>query len=257
MNYPFQFIRQTIDEGIGRITLARPPLNIMNIAMMEEVNAVLDSWEGMNDLKVILFQAEGDHFSAGVEVEEHLGNKVEKMIMAFHGIFRRLHRINIPTMASVRGSCLGGGCELAAFCDMVLASNTARFGQPEIKVGVFPPIAIYLLPRIMNYRSAVDFILSGNIVPAAEALEMGLAGRVVPDSELAGITEETLEAYRRLSPAVLKMTKKAITRSRSDDFESSLRIIEDIYLKELMKTRDAEEGLRAFLEKRKPVWKNE
>jgi len=252
----YQLIKQTIDKGVGRITLARPPLNVMNIAMMKEINNVLDSWGGMNDLKVILFQAEGDHFSAGVDVEEHLGDMVDEMIEVFHGIFRRLHRITIPTMASIRGSCLGGGCELAAFCDMVLASETARFGQPEIKVGVFPPIAIYLLPRIMNYQSAIDIILSGKIIPAQEALDIGMIGKIIPDSELDKVTEETIESYRKLSPVVLKMTKKAMTKSFNDDFESSLKIIEDIYLKELMKTQDAEEGLKAFLEKRKPVWRN-
>lgn len=252
----YQLIKQAIDEGVGRITLARPPLNVMNIAMMKEINSVLETWEGSNDLKVILFQAEGDHFSAGVDVEEHLGDMVDEMIEVFDGIFRRLHRMTIPTLASVRGSCLGGGCELAAFCDMVLASDTARFGQPEIKVGVFPPIAIYLLPRIMNYQAAIDVILSGKIISAQEALEIGMIGKIIPDSELDKVTEETIESYRKLSPVVLKMTKKAMTKSFNDDFESSLKIIEDIYLKELMKTEDAEEGLRAFLEKRKPVWKN-
>ncbi len=252
----YQNLKISVDEGVGRITLARPPLNVMNIAMMKEINHVLDSWAGMNDLKTILFQAEGNHFSAGVDVEEHLGDMVDEMIEVFHGIFRRLHHLTIPTMASVRGSCLGGGCELAAFCDVVLASDTARFGQPEIKVGVFPPIAIYLLPRLMNYQAAIDIILSGKIIPAQEALEIGMIGKIIPDSELDKITEETIESFRQHSPIVLKMTKKAITKSFNDDFESSLKIIEDIYLKELMKTQDAEEGLRAFLEKRKPVWKN-
>jgi cyclohexa-1,5-dienecarbonyl-CoA hydratase len=252
----YQNIKIAVEGGVGLITLARPPLNVMNIAMMKEINDVLDSWEEINDLKVLLFQAEGDHFSAGVDVEEHLGDKVAEMIEVFDGIFRRLHRINIPAMASVRGSCLGGGCELAAFCDMVLASDTARFGQPEIKVGVFPPIAIYLLPRIMNYQAALDVIFSGKIISAQEALEIGMIGKIIPDSELDKVTEETIESYRKLSPVVLKMTKKAITKSWNDDFESSLKIIEDVYLNELMKTEDAEEGLRAFLEKRKPVWKN-
>lgn len=252
----YQNIKIAVDEGVGRITLARPPLNVMNIAMMKEINHVLDSWEGMNDLKVILFQAEGDHFSAGVDVEEHLGDKVNEMIEVFDGIFRRLYRMIIPTMASVRGSCLGGGCELAAFCDMVLASDTARFGQPEIKVGVFPPIALYLLPRIMNYQSAIDIILSGKIIPAQEALEVGLIGKIIPDAELEEVVGKTIESIRKLSPVVLKMTKKAMAKSYSQDFESSLKIIEDVYLNELMKTRDAEEGLKAFLEKRKPIWEN-
>ena len=252
----YQNIKIAVEGGVGRITLTRPPLNVMNIAMMKEINNVLDSWEGMNDLKAILFQAEGDHFSAGVDVEEHLGDMVHEMIEVFHGIFRRLHRMMLPTLASVRGSCLGGGCELAAFCDLVLASDTARFGQPEIKVGVFPPIAIYLLPRIMNYQSAIDIILSGKIIRAKEALEIGMIGKIIPDSELDKVTEETIESYRQDSPVVLKMTKKAITRSFNNDFESSLKTIEGIYLQELMKTDDAEEGLRAFLEKRKPVWKN-
>jgi cyclohexa-1,5-dienecarbonyl-CoA hydratase len=165
--------------------------------------------------------------------------------------------LGIPTVASVYSSCLGGGCELAVFCDLVIAAEGAKFGQPEIQVGVFPPIAAQIMPRIMGRKAAMDLILSGRIISADEAMAMGLVNSVVAEDALQTATSEFLKPYLKMSAEVLRKTKKAITAGLRDDLEPSLRIIEDIYLNELMKTTDAQEGLKAFLEKRKPDWKNE
>jgi cyclohexa-1,5-dienecarbonyl-CoA hydratase len=253
----YNHIETGFADGLGVITLNRPPVNILNIAMMEEINGVLESWYDEKDLKVLLFNAKGKCFSAGVDVGEHMGDLAPKMIKAFHGMFRRLAKFQIPTMASVYGSCLGGGCELAIFCDLVVASEGSKFGQPEIQVGVFPPIAAQIMPRIMGRKAAMDLILSGRIIPAQGALEMGLVNKVVKEEELESAATEFVKPYLKLSAEVLRKTKKAIHAGLMDDFEPSLRIIEDIYLDELMKTSDAQEGLKAFLEKRKPAWKNE
>jgi cyclohexa-1,5-dienecarbonyl-CoA hydratase len=152
---------------------------------------------------------------------------------------------------------LGGGCELAVFCDLVVASEGAKFGQPEIQVGVFPPIAAQIMPRIMGRKAAMDLILSGKIISAEEAKAVGLVNIVVAEDELGTATSDFVKPYLKLSAEILRRTKKAIIAGLRDDFEPSLRIIEDIYLNELMKTTDAQEGLKAFLEKRKPEWKNE
>jgi len=253
----YQHVEVEMKEGLGIITLNRPPVNILNIAMMEEMNKVLASWQYEKDMKVLLLKAKGKCFSAGVDVGEHMGDLAPKMIGVFHGIFRHLSRFEIPTVASVFGSCLGGGCELAAFCDFVIASESSKLGQPEIKVGVFPPIAAQLFPRIMGQKNAMELILSGKTISADEALAMGLVNKVVADEELETATNDYIKPYLKLSAEVLRKTKKALIAGLQDDFEPSLRIIEDIYLNELMQTADANEGLKAFLEKRKPVWKNQ
>jgi len=249
-------IEVSFEKGLGTITLNRPPVNVLNIAMMEEINNALDSWQGDKDLKVVLFNAKGKCFSAGVDVGEHMGDMASKMIEVFHGIFRRMDKLGVLTMASVYGSCLGGGCELAIFCDLVLASESAKLGQPEIQVGVFPPIAAQIMPRIIGRKAATELIFSGKIISAQEALNLGLINKVVKEEELEKETEASLKPYMKLSSEVLRLTKKAMMSGLKDDLEPSLRLIEDIYLNELMKTHDAHEGLKAFLEKRKPEWKN-
>ena len=253
----YNHIEVVFENGLGTITLNRPPVNILNIAMMEEMNGVLASWRGKKDLKMVLFDAKGKCFSAGVDVGEHMGDMAPKMIGAFHGIFRNMDQLGVPTMASVYGSCLGGGCELAIFCDLVVSSEDAKYGQPEVQVGVFPPIAAQIMPRIIGRKAAMDLILSGRIISAQEALGMGLINKVVTKDDLDAATRDFCKPYLKLSAEVLRKTKKAITVGLMDDFEPSLKLIEDIYLKELMPTTDAQEGLNAFLEKRKPVWKNE
>jgi len=245
-----------IDGGLGTITLRKPPVNVFNIEMMDEINDTLRDWIEEKDLKVVLFNAEGKCFSAGVDVGEHMGDLAPKMIESFHGMFRLMEALGAVTMASVFGSCLGGGCELAIFCDLVIADETAKFGQPEIQVGVLPPIAAQVMPRIIGRKAANDLILSGRIISAQEALEMGLINKTVAKGDLPQETESFIRPYLSLSAEVLRIAKKTIKAGLMDEFEPSLKAIEDIYLNELMKTADAQEGLQAFLDKRRPEWKN-
>jgi len=245
-----------IDGGLGTITLRKPPVNVFNIEMMDEINDTLRDWIEQKDLKVVLFNAEGKCFSAGVDVGEHMGDLAPKMIESFHGMFRLMEALGAVTVASVFGSCLGGGCELAIFCDLVIADETAKFGQPEIQVGVLPPIAAQVMPRIIGRKAANDLILSGRIISAQEALEMGLINKTVAKGDLPQETESFIRPYLSLSAEVLRIAKKTIKAGLMDEFEPSLKAIEDIYLNELMKTADAQEGLQAFLDKRRPEWKN-
>jgi len=253
----YEHIEVEFKDGLGKITLNRPPVNVLNIAMMNEINEVLKSWQGQKDLKIVLFDAKGKCFSAGVDVGEHMGDLAPKMIGAFHGMFRLMDKLGVPTVASVYSSCLGGGCELAIFCDLVIAEDRAKFGQPEIQVGVFPPIAAQIMPRIIGRKHAMDLILSGRIISAEEARAMGLVNKVVSKEELESATAEFIKPYLGLSAEVIRKTKKAIMVGLMDDLEPSLQAIEKIYLGELMPSKDAQEGLHAFLEKRKPVWTNE
>ncbi len=252
----YKNISTQIDNGLGTITLNRPPVNILNIEMMNEINDTLKDWIEDKDLRVVLFNANGKCFSAGVDVAEHMGDLVPKMIESFHGMFRLMDKLGAVTVSSVYGSCLGGGCELAIFCDLVIADDTAKFGQPEIQVGVLPPIAAQIMPRIIGRKAAMDLILSGRIISAQEAMGMGLINKVVAKGDLPKETQEFIKPYLSLSAEVLRITKKTIKAGLIDDLEPSLKIIEDIYLNELMKTADAHEGLKAFLEKRPPEWKN-
>jgi len=249
-------INARIEGGLGTITLKRPPVNVLNIEMMDEINDTLKDWVENRGLKVVLFDADGKCFSAGVDVGEHTGDLAPKMIESFHGMFRLMDRLGAVMVSSVYGSCLGGGCELAIFCDLVIADETAKFGQPEIQVGVLPPIAAQIMPRIIGRKAAMDLILSGRIISAQEAHSMGLINKVVAKGELPRETQDFLRPYLSLSAEVLRITKKTVKAGLMDDLEPSLRAIEDIYLNELMKTADAHEGLKAFLEKRSPEWKN-
>ncbi len=254
----FQDIRFQIEDRVARITFARPPLNVLNIAMMHEVLAALNECGHQRDVAAILFDAAADTraFSAGVAVEEHVPKTVFQMLDTFHSIFRALQQFGKPTIAVVDGPALGGGCEIVCACDIVIASEEARFGQPEIKLGVFPPVATILLPRIVGERKARELILTGELIDATEALRLGLVNYVVPRTDLRTTTDTVLAKLRDLSASALSMTRTALDLATHRGFESALTNVENLYLHELMKTEDAEEGVRAFMEKRKPEWKN-
>jgi cyclohexa-1,5-dienecarbonyl-CoA hydratase len=254
----FEHIRFEVSDGVARLTLNKPPLNVLDIAMMREINAAL---EGLGDdptVKVLVFQAaEGSRaFSAGVDVAEHTADMVEEMIEVFHRIFRLLDGLEVPTVAAVGGAALGGGCELALFCDMVIASEKASFGQPEIQVGVFPPVAAVALPGIVGPKKALEMMLTGDRIRAAEAERLGLVNKVVPPEELRAAADEFVGKLAKLSGAVLRLTKRAVRIGSVGSFDDGLAAVEELYLGPLMSTEDAQEGLAAFMEKRAPVWKD-
>lgn len=256
MTTDYQHIKFRIDERVARITFARPPLNVFNIAMMREMGAALNECLAQRDLAAIVFDATPGSraFSAGVAVEEHVPETVFQMLDSFHSVFRLLAQISRPVIALVDGPALGGGCELVAACDIVIASERARFGQPEIKLGVFPPVAAILLPRIIGEKRARELIMLGDMIDAAEALRLGLVNYVVPAAELEPRLRNVLAKLRDLSAAALAMTRRALDLGAQNNFQTVLTEIEDLYLLELMKTEDAHEGVRSFMEKRKPEW---
>src|SRR5918998_1265864 len=254
----YQHIRFRVEERVARVTFARPPLNIFTIAMMREVDAALTECMVMRDVVAVVFDAEPGSraFSAGVSVEEHQPETIYQMLDSFHAIFRTMEQLAKPTVAVVEGGALGGGCELVAACDVVIPAPRARYGHPEIKLGVFPPVAAVLLPRVVGERRARQLLLTGELVGADEAPRMGLVNYVVESDQLEAKLQEILGRLRELSAPALEMTRRAMDSARGRPFLEALERAEDIYLNELMKTEDAHEGVRAFMEKRKPEWKN-
>jgi cyclohexa-1,5-dienecarbonyl-CoA hydratase len=247
-------IQLRLEHRIAWITLVRPPLNILDISMMQALDGVLERVLPKCDF--VIFQGAGPKgFSAGAEIADHTPERVEKMLTAFHAVFRRLAAANCLKIAAVHGYCLGGGMELATFCDFVLATESAQFGQPEIKLGCFPPVALVTLPHLIGMRAAAHLILTGQQIDAAEASRLGLVTRVVPDAQLPVALDSLLEELRALSPSVLHLTHKMLGRLHFAEFAKQLEEVERVYLTELMKTQDAGEGILAFLEKRQPMWK--
>jgi cyclohexa-1,5-dienecarbonyl-CoA hydratase len=246
-----------VRDGVARVTLNRPPLNIFDIATITELQAALARVAQEDGAKVLVIDHQGKAFSAGVAIEDHTPGKVPEMITKFHGIFHLLQSIAVPSVALVDGMALGGGCELAVFCDMVIASERATFGQPEIKVGVFPPVAAVLFPHLLGRNRALELILTGDTISAAEARAMGLINRVLPVEGFRDKAGELIARLTSLSGPVLKLAKRAVDENLYRSVSDGIAAVEKLYLGELMQTRDAHEGLNAFLEKRKPVWKNQ
>ena len=240
-----------------RLTLNDPPGHVLDSTMTASLRKAVCAAREMPSLRLIVFTGAGKHFSFGASVEEHRPEKVGAMLDAFHGLFRDLQDTDVPTLALVNGQCLGGGLELAAFCDWVFALESAKLGQPEIKLAVFAPVASIVLPWRCGAR-ANDLLLSGRTVDARTALAIGLATRVLPDTE----AEAHLDAFVRdellpLSASSLRRARKAARWHLHRQMKHGLPELESLYLQDLMKTPDATEGIVAFLEKRAPDWKHQ
>jgi cyclohexa-1,5-dienecarbonyl-CoA hydratase len=241
-------------ESVARIVLARPPLNVLNIAMLKELCDAVDALAERPRLRVLVIAAEGRVFSAGVDVEDHVGDKVGPMIAAFHGLFRRLADFEPVTVAEVHAHALGGGCELATFCDLVLASEDATFGQPEIQLGLFPPVSAAAFPYFVHGKKTLELILTGERVDAREAKRIGLVNHTWPAEHFADEAGSFVERLASRSGVALRLAKKAYYAGVDVPFADALDRAERIYLRELMASRDALEGIDAFREKREPRW---
>jgi cyclohexa-1,5-dienecarbonyl-CoA hydratase len=249
-------IETTFDGEVSYITLAHPPVNVIDFAMIAELRQFLGEVRAEPRLCAIVLQANGRVFSAGVDIPSHLPETVHAMLDEFHSIFALLDEIAVPTVALVRGACLGGACELACYSDLVLASENARFGLPEIKLGVYPPVAAAIFPQRFGYQGIMRLLFTGETIDAAAAVRVGLASRAVREEDAALVLEETLQLLREKSAPALRAIKRANLRARGATFRELVRPSEQVYLDELMATSDAIEGLRAFMEKRDPQWKH-
>jgi cyclohexa-1,5-dienecarbonyl-CoA hydratase len=256
MGGEFENILFEREDGVARITLDNPPVNIMDIPTMREINEALETLKGDEKTKVLVFAAKGKAFCAGVDVKDHTADKVDEMVEVFHRIFRQMWSLDMPTIAVVNGAALGGGCELVTFCDMIIASERATFGQPEIQVGVYPPVAVVTFPRLMPHMKALELLLTGSVIDAREAERLGMVNKVVPVEGFEAEVSKFIDKLATLSGVVLRLTKRATLQGLTLGFEEALALSEELYLERLMKTEDAAEGLEAFMEKRKPVWRD-
>ena len=243
-------------DGVARLVLDRPPLNVLHIPMLQELDEVLTDLAADPELKLLVMTGEGKAFCVGVDVADHTADRVELMIEAFHGVIRKLLLLEVPVVAAVNGAALGGGCELLLACDLVIASEKAKLGQPEIRLGVFPPVAAALMPRLIGRQRALDLVLTGRVIGAAEAREMGLVGRVVPVEGFDEAIAEYVGSLSSLSRPVLRLTKRTVVDGMAEPLWDAFDRAEKRYLHELMELDDAHEGLAAFLEKREPVWRD-
>ena len=250
----FSRIQVSVDPPTGQITLSHPPQNVIDIPMMEELASALSELESRAEISTMVFSGSAKAFSAGVEVAAHQPETVREMLTKFHSVVRALVNSKRVTMAVVRGNCLGGGAELAMVCDIVLTARDARWGFPEIKLACFPPVAVAALAALVGQKRAAELVLTGRQISGAEAAAIGLANVACDDSELPALLKDKLEQLSKLSPAALAVTKKAAYAWDAMHFEKGLARAEQIYLDELMKTEDAQEGIRAWLEKREPKW---
>lgn len=249
-------IRTESSAGIGRLIIDAPPMNVLTIPLIEQAIESLGRLEADAGVKVIAVQAGGDKaFSAGVDVADHTPEKMDHMLSSFEALCMGLHRSPKPTVAVVRRMALGGGCEVVACCDLVVASDQATFGQPEIKVGVFPILGVALFPAMLGAKAANEILLTGVAYSAEEARRISLVNRVFADASFDEEAERYLTGLARNSGVVLACTKKAVLAGLGRDTDAALRVANEIYVQELMVTEDANEGLSAFLEKRRPVWK--
>ncbi|MGA2745819.1 MAG: enoyl-CoA hydratase-related protein [Candidatus Sulfotelmatobacter sp.] len=243
-----------LDAPVALIVLRHPPLNVIDIAMMEELAQSLAEIEARPEISLIVIAGDGKAFSVGVDVAAHTADHVQEMLAKFHAVIRALVVTKKVTVAAVHGHCLGGGAELALVCDIVYTTESAQWGFPEIKLGCFPPVACTALAALVGQKRAAELILTGRTIGGREAAQIGLANRAVPESELASAVDESIEHLRKLSPAVLAVAKKAFYAWDAMHFDKGLARAERIYFDELMQTSDAQEGICAFMEKREPKW---
>jgi cyclohexa-1,5-dienecarbonyl-CoA hydratase len=246
-----------IQRSLARIVLTHPPLNVIDFQMMDELAAALQQLEQRKEVSAVVLSGhpEARGFSAGVDVAIHTPDKIPTMLEKFHGVIGALVKFPKVTIAEVRGACLGGGAELAMACDLVYTTPDAKWGFPEITLGCYPPVACTVLAALVGQKRAAELIFTGRTFSGEEAAAWGLANEARPEAELPGAIQSTLDHLFKLSPAALAVAKKAFYAWDSVHLDKGLARAEKIYMEELMQTEDAQEGIAAWMERRKPVWR--
>src|SRR5437763_662912 len=241
---------------MARITLNHPPYNVLTVPLMNELADAIESLNGRGDIKAILLESNQKTFSAGIGLEDSKADRVFQTLDAFNRVFHAITEISKPLIVIVNGPAIGAGSELVAFADMVIATPKAKFAQPEVKLGIFPPFAAIMLPQLIGTKKTYELILTGEALSAEEALRFGFVNKVVPEAELKTHVEALIARISEFSGPVLEVTKRVIGNSMGLPLKEAMKKSQDLYLNELMNLQDVQEGLRAVIEKRKPVWKN-
>jgi cyclohexa-1,5-dienecarbonyl-CoA hydratase len=250
-------VRVTRDGRVATLTLAKPPLNILDLDLLAELDARLAELAAIDDLQILMVRGDGEKaFSAGVSIRDHTADKLDRMLAGFHGALQRLRALDAFTIALVHGHCLGGGMELACACDLVLATESAHFGQPEIQLGCFPPFAAALLPRRIGFGATLELLLTGRTIDAAEAARLGLVHDVVPPSALDAHARRLIETITAQSAVATRLAKRAVRAGDELPLAAAIGTAERLYLRELAASADMTEGIEAFLAKRPPNWRH-
>lgn len=252
----FQCVKFRLEGGVARMTLNRPEHNLLNENMLRELADGIAFVAERDDVKLIVLDSAAKVFCGGIDVGEYTSERVFQMLDAFHAVFSGILETAKPVICVVNGPAIGGGAELAAFGDLVIATPKARFAQPEITIGVFPPLASTILPFLVGPKLALELVLLGEPVTAERALELGLINRLVPEAQLQATVNELIARVTGHSGPVLTMAKKAILGGMGLSLRDGLKNSMNIFLNELYRLEDSQEGLRALAEKRKPLWKN-
>ncbi|WP_022666983.1 enoyl-CoA hydratase/isomerase family protein [Desulfospira joergensenii] len=252
----FEFLQVQKEAQAIHIILDRPKHNVLNIPMMKELNTALEAVAADDSLKCLVITGRGKSFCAGVEVGDHKPDKVEEMVAVFNRIFELINMIDIPVIAAVNGACLGGGMEVAIACDMVIASKKAVFGQPEVRLGFFPPYAALRLPELVGPAKAIEIVTTGRSYTAKESRKMGFVSQVASKDDFQEVVEKNIKEICCSSPLILRLNKRAVKRHMGTSFFQGVDLVSNYFLNTLMKTEDTLEGIASFEEKRRPVWKN-
>jgi cyclohexa-1,5-dienecarbonyl-CoA hydratase len=252
----FESVQLHVSSGVARMTLNRPEHNLLNEDMLKEIADGISYVADRNEIKLIVIDSAFKVFSGGIDIGEYTSERVFQMIDAFHAVFISIMETSKPVMCVVNGPAIGGGAELAVFGDLVIATPKARFAQPEITIGVFPPLASMILPFLVGPKMALELVLLGEPVTAERALELGLINRLVPEAKLEATVNEIIARITGHSGPVLTMAKKAILGGMGLSLRDGLKNSMSIFLNELYRLEDAQEGLRALVEQRPPNWKN-
>jgi len=252
----FEHVKFFIDAGVARMTLNRPEHNLLNEAMLREIAGGIIHAGERDDVKLIVLDSACKVFCGGIDIGEYTSQRVFQMLDAFHAAFSGMLEVGKPVICVVNGPAIGGGAELAAFGDLVIATPKARFAQPEISIGIFPPLASTILPFLVGPKIALELVLTGEPVTAERALELGMVNRLVPEAQLQQAVNDLVGRISGHSGPVLTMAKKAILGGMGLSLREGLKHSMNIFLNELYRLEDSQEGLRALVEKRKPNWKN-
>jgi cyclohexa-1,5-dienecarbonyl-CoA hydratase len=252
----FQFVKVNVEGEVARLTLNRPEHNLLNERMLAELAAGIGTLGERRDIKLLVLDSASKAFCGGIELGEYTQRRVFQMLDAFHGAFTAMLDTSKPLLVIVNGPAFGGGAELAALGDLVIATPRARFAQPEIKLGVFPPLAAAILPYLLGPKHALELVLTGETISAERARELGLVNWIVSEDELETKAKEVIAKVTAQSGPVLTMAKKAILGSLGLPLRDGVRNSMKVFLNELADLEDSQEGLRALVEKRAPQWKN-
>lgn len=249
-------VRSETRDNVAYLTLDAPPVNILTAAVMAELSSTLEQCLADRSLKAVALDAAGRAFSAGADVGEHRPEQAPEMIAGFSRLFRVLGASELPLVMTVDGAALGAGFELAMMADVLIASDRATFGQPEIRLGFFAPVGVAFLAQRIGLARAIEVTSTGRTYTAGEMQAMGLVSRLVAPEQLDETREAVLTDLRRASAVVMRMNVRLTRALAGRPFEEARRDAERVFLDELMATEDVREGIASFYEKRRPMWRN-